>query len=89
MIQNTEPATWHIKHLRSRTAGQRMADKIAKGMGSWKFIVYQTLFIIVWMILNMVGYIRHWDRNDLGINDVNQVMGILVLGLHFHSTFAK
>lgn len=61
MIQNTEPATWHIKHLRSRTAGQRMADKIAKGMGSWKFIVYQTLFIIVWMILNLVGYIRHWD----------------------------
>lgn len=30
-------------------------------MGSWKFIAYQTLFIILWMIVNLVGYIRHWD----------------------------
>ncbi len=61
MIQNTEPTTWHIKHLRSRSAGQIMSDKIARGMGSWKFIAYQTLFIILWMIVNLVGYIRHWD----------------------------
>lgn len=61
MIQNTEPTTWHIKHLRSRSVGQIMSDKIARGMGSWKFIAYQTLFIILWMIVNLVGYIRHWD----------------------------
>jgi len=53
--------TWHDKHKESSTFGQRIADIVANGMGSWTFIIGQTIFIIIWMILNVVGIIYHWD----------------------------
>ena len=30
-------------------------------MGSWRFIIIQTLIVVLWMGLNIVGFIRHWD----------------------------
>lgn len=57
----TSPKTWHEKHTESRTFGQRLADSIASGMGSWSFIILQTIFVVVWMGLNVVGFIFHWD----------------------------
>ena len=53
--------TWHDLHLDTLSYGQRLADKVASAMGSWTFIIAQTLFVIVWMILNLVGFFRHWD----------------------------
>ena len=52
---------WHQKHKDSLTLGQRIADKLANGMGSWIFIGIQSIFVVLWMFLNLVGYIRHWD----------------------------
>ena len=53
--------TWHEKHKASLTFGQRIADKVATGMGSWRFIIIQTIIVFIWMILNIVGLIYHWD----------------------------
>ena len=53
--------TWHEKHKESLGFGQRLADKVANGMGSWKFIIIQTLLVVLWMGLNLVGYVYHWD----------------------------
>jgi len=53
--------TWHEKHVISSTRGEKIADGTAKLMGSWKFIIGQTLFVIIWMSLNIVGIINHWD----------------------------
>jgi uncharacterized membrane protein len=53
--------TWLDKHKETLTPGQRIADSVASGMGSWKFIIWQTIFVIVWMTLNVIGFIRHWD----------------------------
>ena len=52
---------WHQKHVEQSTAGQRIADGVAYFMGSWKFIIAQTIFVILWMTLNIVGWICHWD----------------------------
>jgi uncharacterized membrane protein len=30
-------------------------------MGSWKFIIIQSCILLVWIILNIAGYVRHWD----------------------------
>ena len=30
-------------------------------MGSWSFIIIQTILVILWMTLNMIGFINHWD----------------------------
>src|ERR1700704_2101881 len=53
--------TWHEKHSTSLTFAQRLADKVANGMGSWTFIITQSIIVGVWMILNIIGYIQHWD----------------------------
>ncbi|MBA2251037.1 MAG: DUF1003 domain-containing protein [Chitinophagaceae bacterium] len=53
--------TWHDEHAESLSFGQSLADKVANGMGSWTFIICQTIFVILWMILNFVGFMYHWD----------------------------
>ena len=53
--------TWHSKHRETYTAGQRVADVVANGMGSWYFIIAQTVFVLIWMALNVIGLMRHWD----------------------------
>ena len=52
---------WHAKHVESFSFGNRIADSVAKGMGSWNFIIIQTILVVVWMTLNMIGFMYHWD----------------------------
>lgn len=52
---------WHEKHFETLSVGSRLADAVAKGMGSWKFIIIQTVLVILWMSLNIVGFFYHWD----------------------------
>ena len=58
---NKAQKTWHSKHKETYTAGQRIADAVANGMGSWRFIIVQTVFVLIWMGLNILGIISHWD----------------------------
>lgn len=53
--------TWLDKHQEELTFGQRIADKVANGMGSWTFIIWQSIFVLVWMILNVIGFLQKWD----------------------------
>ena len=41
--------------------GQRIADVVADTMGSWRFIIAQSLLLTVWVVLNMIGWIKAWD----------------------------
>jgi uncharacterized membrane protein len=43
------------------TVGQKIADWVAATMGSWNFIIIQSLLLIVWIVLNVPAYIQHWD----------------------------
>lgn len=53
--------TWHDTHKESLKFGQRLADAVANGMGSWRFIIIQTIIVAVWMGLNIIAYVSHWD----------------------------
>jgi uncharacterized membrane protein len=44
-----------------RTPGERMADRVAAAVGSWKFIIIFLCLLAVWMAVNVVGWIHHWD----------------------------
>ena len=39
----------------------RMAEGIARFLGTGKYLVGQTVFVIGWIILNVVGIVKHWD----------------------------
>ena len=43
------------------TRGQRIADMVAAAMGSWKFIIIQSLLLLLWIVLNITAYIKQWD----------------------------
>ena len=53
--------TWHQEHKDNLTFGSRLADSVATGMGSWRFIIIQTIIVAIWMGLNVVGFVSHWD----------------------------
>ena len=56
-----QKVNWHQKHKNEMSFGQRLADSVATGMGSWRFIIIQTAIVIAWMGLNIVAYVDHWD----------------------------
>jgi len=53
--------TWHDHHTSSLAFGQRLADQVANGMGSWRFIIWQTAIVLLWMTLNVIAFKYHWD----------------------------
>lgn len=57
----THSKNWHQTHQESLTFGSKIADAVANGMGSWTFIIIQTCFVIVWMGLNIIGFVYKWD----------------------------
>ena len=52
---------WHDSHKETMTLGNRIADAVANGMGSWRFIIIQTILVTLWMSLNIIAYTYHWD----------------------------
>ena len=43
------------------TLGDRVADAFALTVGSWRFIIAQSVILAIWLLLNTIGWIRHWD----------------------------
>ena len=57
----TARTNWHAKHRAKLTFGQRVADAVAATMGSWTFIIVQSIILIFWIALNVTAWINHWD----------------------------
>lgn len=43
------------------TVGQKASDWIAAKVGSWQFIISQSLLLTLWAILNVTAWVQHWD----------------------------
>ena len=43
------------------TVGQKVADVVAATMGSWPFIIVQTVILAVWIALNVTAVVQKWD----------------------------
>jgi uncharacterized membrane protein len=43
------------------TPGQRLADGVTDRLGSWPFIVIQSLVLLAWLVVNSVAWRQHWD----------------------------
>jgi uncharacterized membrane protein len=57
----TTRKNWHEAHATGRTFGQRVADAVAATMGSWTFIIAQSVILAIWIVVNVVAWIDHWD----------------------------
>lgn len=61
MAKQNTTKNWHDDHLKKLTFANRLADAVANGMGSWRFIIIQTILVAIWMLLNLIGLMNHWD----------------------------
>ncbi|MEP6946637.1 MAG: DUF1003 domain-containing protein [Acidobacteriota bacterium] len=52
---------WQKQSVNSRTFGQRLADSVARGMGSWIFIIIQSFIVTLWIICNLLAWRFQWD----------------------------
>src|SRR6516225_3480976 len=43
------------------TSGERLADVVAATMGSWSFIIIQSVVLAIWIVLNITAYVQQWD----------------------------
>src|SRR5258708_4775990 len=43
------------------TRGERLADHIASAIGSWRFLIIQTVLVLLWVAINLVGIGLRWD----------------------------
>jgi uncharacterized membrane protein len=39
----------------------RFAERLARFLGTGRYLVAQTAVVILWIALNVVGLVRHWD----------------------------
>jgi uncharacterized membrane protein len=44
-----------------RSRGERIADIVARTVGSWTFIIVQSTILVLWIALNLIGWWKHWD----------------------------
>jgi len=59
--KSNKTVTWHDQHKETLSFGSRIADAVANGMGSWNFIIIQTVLVVLWMTLNLLAFTHHWD----------------------------
>jgi len=43
------------------TIGQKIADSVAATMGSWRFIIIQSVILLIWIALNVTAFVQQWD----------------------------
>ncbi len=43
------------------TTGDRIADGFAAMMGSWTFIITQSIILTFWIGVNIAAWVNHWD----------------------------
>jgi uncharacterized membrane protein len=65
-LRRRKVATDHLHpvnqvHIDEATLGERLADRVAAVLGSWPFLITQTVLILIWVALNVIGFVNHWD----------------------------
>lgn len=61
-VQQFKPFNWHKAHKARLSRGDRAADRMRNGMGSWKFVFSFLIFMAIWAFLNTVSWTHHWDK---------------------------
>lgn len=58
-LRDRNPAQQAVQ--RPPNFGERLSDRVVEVIGSWNFIVIQSVLLAIWITLNVVGTIEKWD----------------------------
>ena len=59
--EHRHPRVRNINEIAPLTLGQRIADRFANVMGSWSFIIIQSVILALWVTVNVFAYVWRWD----------------------------
>lgn len=59
-LRRIKPAQKEIE-WEGKTTGQRISDAVARVVGSWTFIIIQSILLILWILINVVAWSQAWD----------------------------
>jgi uncharacterized membrane protein len=48
-------------HFSAANLGAKISDTVAATVGSWPFIVIQSTLLLLWILANILGWIKSWD----------------------------
>jgi uncharacterized membrane protein len=51
-----EPPLTRVAMHAPITRGERIADSAAAVVGSWRFIIVQTILVVIWVVLNVLAW---------------------------------
>jgi len=73
---------WHTEHRKHETFGERAADKLRNGMGSWSFVITFLAVMAVWITIN--SRTGAWDPYpfillNLGLSMIAGLQGAILL----------
>jgi uncharacterized membrane protein len=60
ILRERNPAE-HIPSYSTKKLGEQLADRITQLVGSWRFIIVQSILLVLWIICNILGWLGHWD----------------------------
>jgi uncharacterized membrane protein len=55
------PHNWHQRHAHAQPLGHRVADALANLIGSWKFIIFQSVIFVIWVIANTLWLLQAYQ----------------------------
>jgi uncharacterized membrane protein len=69
LAPNKDPTLENVRKIaqleeaahRERSLGERVADQFSAFIGSWTFIIGQSVLLAGWIVLNVIAWMRHWD----------------------------
>ena len=59
--EHRHPPVHNINKIEPQTLGQRIADRFAAVMGSWPFIIIQSVILAIWVVINAIAWAYRWD----------------------------
>ncbi len=62
-FKHNHPAVINVNEVADErlTVGQKVADTVAGTVGSWRFIIIQSIILAIWLALNITGIVFRWD----------------------------
>jgi uncharacterized membrane protein len=59
-MENSVNAIYRKSKVKT-SVGAKFSDYITSLIGSWRFIIIQSILLAVWIVINLFGYFNHWD----------------------------
>jgi uncharacterized membrane protein len=55
------PAIVDVETEERLSLGDIVADRVTRELGSWRFIAVYFALLLLWLVVNTVAWMRHWD----------------------------